>query len=313
MVRKASGDLEAFNPDKLEQSLLAAGADRQMCDEILADIQAWLIDGRHSVDYVSTREIYARALSTLGHRMKAAAGRYRMKDALMQLGNSGRPFEVFTGEIFKLRGYKIEVGIVVQGRSITHEMDVIATGNGRQHLVECKFSQMRGSHVSIQVPLYVHSRVNDIVALRRGLPEFRGLVFTGWVVTNTRFSTDSVAYARTYGLELLSWDYPYGDGIKDIIERERLYPITILSGLTLRDKETLIARDIVTCSQLAQAISGGDPSAAELGAKKRGSVLRELASLGIESAPLEAAPPEAAPPEAAPQQTALPEQGDSGI
>jgi hypothetical protein len=276
MIRKASGDLEAFNPDKLVQSLLAAGADQQMADEILADISSWLVDG------VSTREIYARALSTLGHRMKAAAGRYRMKDALMQLGNSGRPFEVFTGEIFKARGYAVKVGIVVQGRSITHEMDVIATGKGRQHLVECKFSQMRGSHVSIQVPLYVHSRVNDIVALRRGLPEYRSLVFTGWVVTNTRFSTDSVAYARTYGLELLSWDYPYGDGIKDIIERERLYPITVLSSLSLRDKETYIAKDLVTCSQLVHAISSDDPSVAALAAKKRGAVLRELASLGIE-------------------------------
>lgn len=275
MVRKASGGLEPFAPEKLLQSLLSAGADQQMANEILQDIESWLYEE------VSTREIYARALSTLGHRMKAAAGRYRMKDALMQLGSSGRPFEIFTGEIFKRQGYQVQTGIVVQGRSITHEMDVIATNKSEQHLVECKFSQMQGSHVSIQVPLYVHSRVNDIASLRRNLPEYHHLVFIPWVITNTRFSSDSLAYSKTYGLQLLSWDFPYGYGIKDIIEKERLYPITILSSLTLREKETFIRRDIVTCSQLAERISNSDPSVGEFPAKKRGPFFRELKALQI--------------------------------
>ncbi|MBN2810458.1 MAG: restriction endonuclease [Spirochaetales bacterium] len=245
LVRKASGEEESFEPEKLLQSLRSAGADDAMANEILADIEKWLTNG------TPTRKIYARALSLLGHRTKSAAGRYRIKDALMELGNSGRPFEIFVGEIFKAKGYEVETGIVVQGKSITHEMDVIATGHGRQHLVECKYSQMQGNHVSIQVPLYVHSRINDIVALRQSLNEYRNLRFTGWIATNTRFSTDSIQYSSDYSLELLSWDYPRGESLRNIIERDRIFPVTILSTLNPKEKVSLIARDIVTCGQLA--------------------------------------------------------------
>ena len=69
-VRKASGELEAFDSGKLEQSLRAAGADEAMAAEILADIAGWLTEG------VSTRKIYARALSRLGRRKKIAGARY---------------------------------------------------------------------------------------------------------------------------------------------------------------------------------------------------------------------------------------------
>lgn len=274
-VLKASGERELYNRGKLRHSLLSAGADAQMASEILTMIEASLYDG------VTTKEIYSRALSTLGHRLKSAAGRYRIKEALMQLGNSGHPFEVFTGELFKCLGYHVDVGIVVKGRSISHEMDVIATNATEQHLIECKYSQMQGNHVSIQVPLYVHSRVNDIASYRRTHPDYRHLIFTPWVVTNNRFSNDSLTYCNTYGLQLLSWDYPVDKGIKELIEQFKLYPITVLTSLTLRDKGTLIAKDIVSCPQLARCFATSDPRLDLLPPKKHSAIIRELKGLGI--------------------------------
>lgn len=245
---KASGEMEVFAPQKLLQSLARAGADERMAHLIVKEVEASLYDG------VPTRKIYTKALGLLRQKQKDSAGRYRIKDAIMELGNSGRPFEVFVGEIFKKKGYRVETGIVVQGKSITHEMDVIATSDTEQHLVECKYSQMQGNYVSIQVPLYVHSRVNDIKALRCEQIEYKGLSFTGWVATNTRFSPDSVKYAQDYGLELLSWNYPAGNSLRDIIEKEHIFPITILSALSEREKEKLLQKNIVTCSQLSSSI-----------------------------------------------------------
>jgi hypothetical protein len=249
LVMKASGEMEVFESVKLLQSLTRAGADEHMAHQILKEIEPWLHDG------VTTRKIYVKALAMLRQRMKVSAGRYRIKDALMELGNSGRPFEIFIGELFKKKGYDVETGIVVEGKSITHEMDVIATSGKEQHLVECKYSQMQGNYVSIQVPLYVHSRVNDIVAYRSEQDAYKHLVFFGWVATNTRFSPDSVKYASDYGLKLLSWNYPAGNSVRDLIEREHIFPITVLSSLADRDKEKLLAQNIVTCSQLLSSIS----------------------------------------------------------
>lgn len=271
MVKKASGELEPFVPGKLADSLRSAGADEELVESILADIRGSLVEG------MTTRKIYARALSLLGRRRRAARSRYRVKDALMELGKSGYPFERYIGEIFTALGYQVEVGIVVPGLAITHEMDVIATGKGRQLLLECKYSQKQDNHVSIQVPLYVRSRVDDIVARRRDEEQWQGLEFIGGIVTNTRFSDDSISYAHHYGLELLSWDYPRGNALRDLVERFRIYPVTILSTISAATKETLIAEGIVSCQQLAR--DNRIPLELGLGAKKRHALESELQAI----------------------------------
>lgn len=271
MIQKASGDMEPFAPEKLLQSLRAAGADEGMAQEILLDIEKWLVSG------VTTKKIYSRALSQLGHKRKTAASRYRIKDALMQLGSSGYPFEIFMGEIFSKQGFNVETGIVVQGQSITHEMDVIATGKGAQYLIECKYSQLQGSHVSIQVPLYVHSRVQDIIELRKKMPEYSNLEFSTWVATNTRFSTDSMQYSAFYGIKLISWDYPFGHGIKDLINETKTFPVTLLSTLHPQDAKRLIAQNIVTFTTLHSHRDALD--SLNISEKKQALIIREIESL----------------------------------
>ena len=74
----------------------------------------------------------------------------------------------------------------------------------------------------------------------------------GWVVTNTRFTQDAIDYGQCASLNLLSWDYPKNDGLKDRIDRLRLYPITVSQLLTNREKQFLLSRDVVLCRQLVK-------------------------------------------------------------
>ncbi|MBN2598078.1 restriction endonuclease [Labilibaculum sp.] len=245
-VKKASGDEEPFAIDKLERSLQNAGASTVAIEKILVNIEDWIFNG------VTTKQIYSRAFSILRREKNTSAMRYRLKKAIMELGPTGYPFEQFIGQLFKKQEFEIEVGVVVEGVCVTHEMDVIATRNKEQHLVECKYHKDQGKHVSVQVPLYVRSRVNDIIEKRKDMPEYKNLSFTGWVVTNTRFSPDSVQYGTRSGLHLLGWDYPRNRGLKEIIEELRLYPVTILSNLTKKEKQDLMDRNILTCLQLKE-------------------------------------------------------------
>jgi hypothetical protein len=73
---------------------------------------------------------------------------------------------------------------------------------------------------------------------------------TGWIVTNTRFTLDAETYGKCVGLKLLSWDYPKNNGLKDMITRIGLHPITSLSTLNKQDKEMLLETDVIFCSQL---------------------------------------------------------------
>nr|MDK2851018.1 hypothetical protein [Candidatus Cloacimonadota bacterium] len=270
-IKKASGDLEVFDPQKLKASLKNAGAQEDAISEIVNDIEEWVYDG------VSTHKLYSRAYSLLNRISKSGAMLYKLKKAIIELGPSGYPFERFIGEIFRHRGYEVEVGKIVQGASVSHEMDVLALRDNVQILAECKFSVKQGHSVSIQVPLYVNSRVQDIAEKWREDERYRDIQFEAWVVTNSRFSPDSIQYSNKKGIRLMGWDYPGEEALKRVIEKEKIYPITILSKLNKSEKRDLINASVVTCGQLLDEID----ILAKIGVpiSKRRQVQKELETL----------------------------------
>ena len=324
-ITKSSGESELFSADKLRGSLLRSGADQEVVEEIVEQICSWLQNLNSETENssaggkdfglakrkgsITTRMIYDRAFQLLRRMTVGNAARYKLKKAMMELGPTGHPFEHFVGQIYKILGCEVEVGQVLDGLSVTHEMDVIATRevlsirdlssgseNGgknelglrpeqiiatpedinkylklapqtivaasasadknfprrHQHLVECKFYISTGKNANVQVPLYVRSRINDIVYLRLGQPEYSGYSFSGGIVTNTRFTEDAIAFGESAGLKLLSWDYPRGAGLREIIDREKIFPVTVLTRLTVAQKQLLMERGIVICRQIAE-------------------------------------------------------------
>ena len=249
LIRKASGEEQPFSKEKLERSLLNAGAESDYIRKIVDDIEKWIYPG------VTTKKIYSRAFSLLRRERTASSSRYRLKQAIFELGPTGYPFEVLIGELFRAKGFSCETGIIVNGRCVTHEMDVIATADGIQHLIECKFHKDQGKQVSVQVPLYVRSRVDDIVDHRSTLDEYKGYKFKAWVVTNTYFSADSIHYGLCRGLKLLAWDFPRTEGLKSMLDRYKIYPVTILHRLTVKEKQHLLDMGMVTCRQLFDNLS----------------------------------------------------------
>jgi hypothetical protein len=271
IVRKASGETELFDVSKLQRSLQKAGAEFSIINKITEDINEWIYSG------VTTKKIYSRAFSLLRRVQREAAMRYKLKQAIMELGPTGYPFESFIGEIFKKQGFNIEVGVVVEGNCVSHEMDVVATDNKIQHLVECKYSKDQGKNISVQVPLYVRSRVNDIIIKRKSITEYANLSFEGWVITNTRFSLDSIQYSECSGLNLLAWDYPENYGLKEIVEKEKIYPVTILTNLNKKEKQYLLDHGIVTCRQLSENIDS--LNSLDINKRKLNRLLNELKAM----------------------------------
>jgi len=243
-ITKATGEKEAFQSEKLKQSLQRAGANHELIDNIVSEIESWITEG------VTTKKIYAKAFALLRKKRNGYAARYSLKNALMELGPSGYPFEHFVGQIFEIQGFETKVGQLVQGQCVQHEVDVVATQNHTQYLVECKYYNTQDKHANVQVPLYIRSRVNDIEAKRKQLPEYNGYTFYGWIVTNTRFTDDATDFGKCSGLHLVSWDYPKGHSLKDMIEKYRMFPITSLTELNKSEKQQLMSKGIVLCRQV---------------------------------------------------------------
>jgi len=246
LIRKASGDMEPFSSEKLRRSLQRSGAADNVIEPILNDVESWIYDG------ISSRKIYDRAFALLRKKTLSVASRYKLKNALMEMGPTGHPFEHFAGQVFKALGYNVEVAQILQGHCVTHEVDVIASKEKSQMFIECKYYLTTEKNANVQVPLYIRSRVDDIIRERKDKPEFYGYTFSGGVVTNTRFTGDATTYGECSGLKLLSWDYPAGNGLKEIIDREKIFPITVLTKLSTQDKQRLMGQGIVTCRQILE-------------------------------------------------------------
>ena len=242
-IVKHSGERAVFSMEKLKRSLRHSGAKESLIDEIAEIVQNELYQG------ITTKEIYNRAFSLLKMRKGALASRYKLKKAIYELGPTGFPFEKFVGSLLFYSGYGVQIGQILQGKCVTHEVDVVAK-KGKQHIVgECKFHSDEGRNCDVKVPLYIHSRYQDILNYYDQKSKIES-PNEGWVITNTRFSEDAMRYGECAGLYLLSWDLPKGDALKDRIDRLGLYPITVSTLLTQREKQFLLSRDVVLCRQL---------------------------------------------------------------
>jgi len=240
-IIKSSGDRVDFSISKLRNSLYSSGADELTVDNIINVVRDELYQG------ISTKEIYNRAFALLKKSKSIYASKYKLKKAIYELGPTGFPFENFIGALLEYSGYEVEVGKILQGKCVSHEVDVVASKN-RQHIVaECKFHSEKTTTCNVKIPLYINSRYQDIVAQYKNTSKCPN---EGWVVTNTRFTIDALTYGKCAGLYLLSWDYPQDNGLKSRIDRLGLYPITVSTLLTNREKQFLLSREVVLCRQL---------------------------------------------------------------
>lgn len=246
LITKASGEKAFFDEDKLRHSLSKAGAEDFQVNEIISELVKELYDG------ISTKRIYHLAFDRLKNRSKHLAARYHLKQAIMELGPSGYPFEKFVGEILKYQGYSVEVGVIVKGKCVNHEVDVIALADHHHFMIECKYHNQRGIVCDVKIPLYINSRFKDVEAEWVKLPGHDKRSHQGWVVTNTKFSTDAIQYGNCAGLKLLGWDYPIKGSLKDLIDDLGLYPITCLTTISKAEKQKLLDNKIVLCLELCE-------------------------------------------------------------
>lgn len=244
-IRKYSGEWDAFDVNKLINSLRRSKADETLVQEIANEIKNKVTHG------MTTKEIYQTAFKMLKRKARVSASRYKLKKALMELGPSGYPFEKFIGKLLEHEGFQTQVGVIVQGKCVTHEVDVIAEKDHKHYMMECKYHSDQGRFCNVKIPLYINSRFQDVMAQWEKQPGHQYKFHQGGVFTNTRFTTDAIDYGNCVGLMLVSWDYPAESSLKLRIDRAGLHPLTSLTTLTKSEKSKLLQEGIVLCRQVA--------------------------------------------------------------
>jgi hypothetical protein len=80
----------------------------------------------------------------------------------------------------------------------------------------------------------------------------RVMRYEGWVVTNTRFTSDALQYGNCSGMKMVSWDYPSGGSLREMVDKAGFHPITTMQSLTKSEKVTLLDQEIILCRTLLQ-------------------------------------------------------------
>lgn len=240
LIIKATGQKEEFSRKKLLESIKRAGIPADMQEEVLSHVQSKIYEN------IPTSEIYHHITEFLGKsRLPYTKARYNLKQAIMDFGPTGYPFEDFAARIFMAEGYdNVHTRVILKGKCITHEVDVVAERNQERIIVEAKFHNRTGVHTQSHVPMYTKARFDDIKA-RDGFNEV-------WLITNTRATSDAIAYAECESMKVITWSYPDGRGLRDLVEKYQLHPITTLTTLSKFEKQELLRQGVVLCSDLCK-------------------------------------------------------------
>lgn len=249
-----------------------AGASDVVANEVAQSLALEVHEG------MSSKSLYKRAFKMLKKRHRPSASRYKLKQAMLEFGNSGFPFEDFVAEILRSQGFEAKTRQLLQGVCVQHEVDVVAENDQQIIWVECKYHPMPESVSNIKIPLYIHSRFRDLAqnASKRS-DHADKTVSNGWIVTNTRFSDDALQYGRCAGLHLVSWSYPSGGSLREMIDRAHLYPITCLTTLNRHEKDLLLNNGVVLCQALTD--SGRWQDLLSLSPQRRQLIVKEARAL----------------------------------
>jgi hypothetical protein len=86
-------------------------------------------------------------------------------------------------------------------------------------MIEAKHHDKPWLGESIQTALYVYARFLD---LKKSYTK-------SMLVTNTKFSPQVIEYSNGVGIQLLGWNFPKTNSLKELVEKFKLYPITVLN------------------------------------------------------------------------------------
>lgn len=245
-VVKHSGIVVDFDASKLRKSLLKSGANQDVVDAIMQHIGNVIYDG------IPTKQIYKIAFGLLKKESNSFAAQYNLRDAILLLGPAGFYFEKFIARIFESEGFSTQTNLTLNGKCVSHEIDVVLKKDNQISMVECKFHGSNEVRSDVKVPMYILSRFNDLKDRNHIIYTKKDQISNCWIVTNSRFTSDAITFAHCSGLNLLSWDYPKNNNLRTKIDQKGLYPVTCLTTLTRSEKDRLLTLNCLLVIDLIQ-------------------------------------------------------------
>jgi Holliday junction resolvase-like predicted endonuclease len=241
-VTKADGSKQPFDKQKIINTCLRLQATPEQAQSIADKIEAKAYDG------IPTKKILQMIFQYMKKYRPAIGYQIDLRQAIAML-RSKPDFEIFVSKLFEAMGYKVETNLIIQGKCIEHEIDVVARKEEEVILIEAKHHVNHHTYSGLDVFLQLNSNLEDLrEGYKAGKNKFR---FTKAIlICNTKVSEHAKRYALCKGLEFIAWKFPLERGLERIIEENKLYPITFLREIERGEAYKLADAKIVTIKQL---------------------------------------------------------------
>jgi hypothetical protein len=241
-VTKADGSKQPFDKQKIINTCLRLQATPEQAQSIADKIEAKAYDG------IPTKKILQMVFLYMKKYRPAIGYQIDLRQAIAML-RSKPDFEIFVAKLFEALGYKVETNLIIQGKCVEHEIDVVARKDSEIILVEVKHHVNHHTYSGLDTFLQLNSTLEDLKeGYESGKNNFK---FTRAIlICNTKVSDHARRYALCRGLEFIAWKFPQEKGLERLIEEYKLYPITFLKGIERNEAYKLADASVVTVKQL---------------------------------------------------------------
>lgn len=241
-VRKADGSLQPFKKSKIIKTCLRLKASREIAKKVADRIEKEIYDG------IPTKKIIQLIFKYLKEYNPNLAHVIDLREAISAM----RPkpdFEAFVAFLLQNLGYDVTRNVIVPGKCVEHEIDIIARKGDEVTMVEVKHHVNPHTYTGLHVFLEVWAAFEDIrEGFKEGKHEYNFAKVL--VVSNTKVSKHGKKFCECRKIAHMGWKYPPGEGLETLIEKFRLYPLTFLKKIERKEIERLGNIGIVTLKQL---------------------------------------------------------------
>jgi hypothetical protein len=241
-VTKADGTRQLFDREKIVKTCLRMGANRRIANDIAEKVEKRLYDG------IPTKKILQMTFRLLRKHQPTVRHLLDLRKGL-SLMNSKPEFEKFVQLLLVRHGFEVSPNQILRGKCVGHEVDAVARKGGITFFVEAKHHTNYHTPTGLDESRIARAVLEDVTE-GFGLGKNDLKIDRAMIVTNTRYSEHAQRYGKCRNILQIGWSSPAKQGLQNMIEEKKLYPLSCLRGLNSETKMKLVNSGIVLMKQL---------------------------------------------------------------
>ena len=160
-------------------------------------------------------------------------------------------FELFIQVLLAQSGFEVTPNQILRGKCGEHEVDGIARKDGVTYFVEVKHHFNYHALTGLDESRIAWAVLDDIAeAFADGLTDLK--IDRAVIVTNTRYSEQAIQYGKCKNIIQIGWTSPEHFGLREASEKNKLYPLSCLRGVSDEVRLRLVDSGIVLIKQLLE-------------------------------------------------------------